>query len=200
MRYAPRTNGSGNRNHGHTVLPGKGAPNGWFTMNQITYDLLTKICEKCGGRCCYYAKPPLTEERISILLDHGMTFDDILFQSYRKLDTKSTGFCVGFRDGKCKVQGVKPETCVAGPFTFDVRNDKLEIYLKKERLCDLVAFLKNNPEVYQEQYDLALQSICHLVKTLPSEELAEVLKVEESDTDLVGEVPLSEVLSPDSRN
>jgi len=90
-------------------------------MNQVTYDLLTAICDKCGGRCCYFAKPPLTEERITILLENGMTFDDILFQNYRKLACKSTGFCVGYRNGRCTVQDVKPETCVAGPFTFDVK-------------------------------------------------------------------------------
>src|SRR5690554_4883035 len=115
--------------------PGKGAPGG-SDMNQITYDLLTKICDKCGGRCCYYAKPPLTEERISILLKNGATFDDILFHSYRKLDCKSTGFCIGYDNGRCRFQAVKPETCVAGPFTFDIQNGMLEIYLKHERLCD----------------------------------------------------------------
>lgn len=169
-------------------------------MNQITYDLLTKICDKCGGRCCYFAKPPLTEERISILLENGMTFDDILFQSYRKLDCKSTGFCVGYKDGRCTVQGVKPETCVAGPFTFDVRGDMLEIYIKKERLCEMVTFLRENPEVYREQYELALQNIEYLIRSLPKEELDEVLKVEEDSTDKVAEVPLREVFAPDRRN
>ncbi len=111
-------------------------------MNEATFDLLTRICEKCGGRCCYYAKPPLTEERISILLDNGISFDDIIFHSYRMLDTKSSGFCVAFCDGKCKVQSVKPETCVAGPFTFDIKNGRLEIYLKKDRICELVTFLE----------------------------------------------------------
>lgn len=169
-------------------------------MNQITYDLLTQICDKCGGRCCYFAKPPLTEERISILLENGMTLDDIVFGTYRKLDCKSTGFCVGFKDGRCRVQHVKPETCVAGPFTFDIRNDKLEIYLKQERICELVAFLKSNPEVYKEQYDLALQNIAQLLKALPKEELAELLKVEEDATDLVVKLPLDEVFASDGRN
>lgn len=169
-------------------------------MNQITFDLLTKICMKCGGRCCYYAKPPLTEERITILLENGMTFNDIVFGTYRKLDCKSTGFCVGFKDGKCRVQPVKPETCVAGPFTFDVRGDKLEIYLKKERMCDLVSFLRSNPEVYQEQYELAVQNIQNLVRNLPREELTEVCKVDEPDTVKVGEYSLAEVLAHDRRN
>jgi len=169
-------------------------------MNQITSDLLTQICDKCGGRCCYFAKPPLTEERISILLENGMTFDDILFHSYRKLDCKSTGFCVGFKDGRCRVQHVKPETCVAGPFTFDVKGEELQIFLKQERICDLAAFLRGNPDVYKEQYDLALQNIAHLLKGLPKEELDEVLKVEEDSTELVAKLPLDEVLSADCRN
>ena len=169
-------------------------------MNQITYDLLTEICDKCGGRCCYYARPPLTEERISILLKNGATFDDILFQSYRKLDLKSTGFCIGYDQGRCRFQAVKPETCVAGPFTFDIHDGKLEMYLKQERICDLVTFLKGNPDVYREQYELALQSIKHLIRSLPKEELTELLKVEEDSTDKVSEVLLPEVFSPDSGN
>lgn len=169
-------------------------------MNQITYDLLTKICDKCGGRCCYFAKPPLTEERISILLENGATFDDILFQTYRKLDCKSTGFCVGFNGGRCRFHDVKPETCVAGPFTFDIKNDMLEVYIKQERICEMVAFLKENPDVYREQYELALQNIECLVRSLPKDELAEVLKVEEDATDKVAELPLREVFYADGRN
>jgi Fe-S-cluster containining protein len=169
-------------------------------MNQITFDLLTKICEKCGGRCCYYAKPPLTEERISILLENGMTFDDIVFGDYRKLDCKSTGFCVGFRDGKCRVQGVKPETCQAGPFTFDVKNGMLQIFIKKERICDLVTLLKSTPSIYQEQYDLAVQNITQLVRALPPEELQSICQIEEPETDKVAEIPLAEVFRNDGRN
>jgi uncharacterized protein len=171
-------------------------------MNQKTFDILTGICEKCGGRCCYYAHPPLTEERISILLDNGITFDEIQFGSYRRLDVKSTGFCIGYRDGKCRVQGVKPETCVAGPFTFDVRNGKLEIYLKKERICELVTFLKNDPAVYHEQYELAVHNIQNLVRCLPQDELDAVIKIEEPETDKVSEIPMTEVLAngDDDRN
>jgi len=168
-------------------------------MNQMTMDLLTKICDKCGGRCCYYAKPPLTEERISILLENGMTFDDILFREHRMLDCKSTGFCIGYKDGRCRIQQVKPETCVAGPFTFDICNGKLEIYLKKERICDLVAFLKSNRAVYDEQLELAVQNILQLIRSLP-EELESVCRVEGPETVKVAEYPLDEVLSNDRRN
>ncbi len=136
-------------------------------MNQITFDLLTKICDKCGGRCCYYAKPPLTEERISILVENGISLDNVVFREHRMLDCKSTGFCVGYSEGRCRVQHVKPETCMAGPFTFDVKNGKLEIYLKKDRICDLVTFLKVNPAVYNEQFELAVQNIRQLVRPFP---------------------------------
>jgi len=169
-------------------------------MNQLTFDLLTKICDKCGGRCCYFAKPPLTEERISILLENGISFDDIVFGEHRMLDCKSTGFCIGYSGGRCRVQQVKPETCVAGPFTFDIKNGKLEIYLKKDRICDLVSFLKGNPSVYDEQFELAFQHIRHLVRSLPPEELDSVCRVEEPATDKVAEFSLSEVLSNDGRN
>ncbi|MBI0582610.1 MAG: YkgJ family cysteine cluster protein [Methanomassiliicoccus sp.] len=163
-------------------------------MNQATYELLTTICDRCGGRCCYYARPPLTEERISILLENGMTLDDVLFRDHRMLDCKSTGFCVGFSEGRCRVQHVKPETCSAGPFIFDVRDGCLRIYLRKDRTCDLVAFLKGNPAVYHEQFELALEKIQHLVRSLPREELTSFCGVEGPETEKVAEMPLSEVL------
>lgn len=169
-------------------------------MNQMTMDLLTKICDKCGGRCCYYARPPLTEERISILIENGVTFDEIMFREHRMLDCKSTGFCVGYKDGRCRLQQVKPETCVAGPFTFDICDGKLEIHLKKERICDLVAFLKSDRAAYEEQFELAVQNIRHLVRALPPEELQSVCRVEEPDTVKVAEYPLSEVFNDDRRN
>ncbi|NLK26527.1 MAG: YkgJ family cysteine cluster protein [Euryarchaeota archaeon] len=169
-------------------------------MNQITYDLLTTICERCGGRCCFYAKPPLTEERTSVLLENGMTSDDILFQNYRKLDCKSTGFCVGYQDGRCTIHHVKPETCVAGPFTFKVSGDMLEIRIRQERICDLARFLNNNPEVYREQYELALQNITSLLKALPPEELSEASKAWRGSTDVVATIPLAEALSSDNMN
>ena len=67
-------------------------------------------------------------------------------------------------------------------------------------LCEMVTFLKENPEVYREQYELALQNIEYLIRSLPKEELDEVLKVEEDSTDKVAEVPLREVFAPDRRN
>jgi Fe-S-cluster containining protein len=169
-------------------------------MNQATNDLMAKICDKCGGRCCYYARPPLTEERISILLDNGMTLDDVRFREHRSLDCKSTGFCVGFSDGRCRVQHVKPETCTAGPFTFDVRNGNLEIFLKKERICDMVSFLKGNPGAYHEQFELAVCMIQQLVRSLPPEELESVCRVGEPKTDKVAVIPLAEVFDEHLRN
>jgi Fe-S-cluster containining protein len=129
-----------------------------------------------------------------------MTFDDILFREHRMLDCKSTGFCIGYKDGRCRIQQVKPETCVAGPFTFDICNGKLEIYLKKERICDLVAFLKSNRAVYDEQLELAVQNILQLIRSLPPEELESVCRVEGPETVKVAEYPLDEVLSNDRRN
>ena len=169
-------------------------------MNQRTYDLISDICAKCGGRCCYFARPPLSEERISILLENGITWDKIKFGNYRNLDIKSTGFCSAYHEGRCKVQSVKPETCVAGPFTFDIKDGNLEIYLKKERICDLVSFIKEHSEVYKEQYELAIKNIMHLIKNLPEDELREILKVDEPETMRISEIPLTEVYADDGRN
>jgi Fe-S-cluster containining protein len=164
-------------------------------MNQITKDLLAKICERCGGRCCFYAKPPLTEDRISILLEHGLSLDDVLFRDHRMLDCKSTGFCIGFKEGRCTVHPVRPETCVAIPFTFSICDGMLEIYLRKERLCDLVSFLKGHPDAYREQFELALQNIRRLIRSLPEEELASICREDMSNADKVAELPLAFALS-----
>ena len=132
-------------------------------MNQMTMDLLTKICDKCGGRCCYYARPPLTEERISILIENGVTFDEIMFREHRMLDCKSTGFCIGW-DGRCRIQQVKPETCVAGP-SFDICDGSWR--LPKKDASATWLFLKSDRAAYDEQFELAVQNIQHLVRAFP---------------------------------
>ena len=89
---------------------------------------------------------------------------------------------------------------MAGPFTFDIKNGNLEIYLKKERICDLVSFIKEHSDVYKEQYELAVKNIIHLIKNLPEDELSEILKVDEPETVKISEIPLTEVYADDGRN
>lgn len=99
------------------------------------------------------------------------------------------GMCICRQDGKCSIHGVKPETCRAGPFTFDVRGDSIEIFLKSESICPLVGLLREVPPAYNQQYSVAEKSITFLVANLPDEELALICSIDEPDTEKVAEIP-----------
>ena len=58
-----------------------------------------------------------------------------------------------------------------------------------EKICPLVRILKDNPEAYQQQYNLAVQSISHLVQNMAGDELCEICKVDEPDTEYVTSIP-----------
>ena len=47
--------------------------------------------------------------------------------------------------GKCGIHAIKPETCRAGPFTFDVKGDTIEIFLKFEEICPVVRLYQEHP-------------------------------------------------------
>ncbi len=162
-------------------------------MNESVCDLLSQACSCCklSSGCCMEARPPLTKSRADILLANGVSPDDIEFQGYRRLRLKPDGFCVLLLDGKCSLHSVKPETCVAGPFTFDMKGSILQIFLKKPSICPMVEVLKQNNELYQNLFDLSVRKIRDLVIELPAEELAEIVKIEEPDTDLVAEIKMA---------
>jgi uncharacterized protein len=153
-----------------------------------------EICGSCGGHCCTGACPPLCDERISIILSHGDFADRIEKEGYRRIRTKSNGECSMFDAGKCGIHAFKPETCVAGPFTFDVTDEYLQIFLKTENICPLVPHLKANREMYEMQFGRAIEHISRLVASLPADELRVISAIEEPDTELVATFPLSQVI------
>ncbi|MDD1675552.1 MAG: YkgJ family cysteine cluster protein [Methanomicrobiales archaeon] len=159
-------------------------------MPEVWFDIFSRICDQCGGRCCFEAHPPLSEERIQSISSCMDTSDRIEKKGYRRLRVREDGFCIMLNHTRCLINAVKPETCRAGPFTFDIREGKLEIYLKKETICPLVGHLKYFPEAYRHQYELAVEHILHLIKTLPPDELVDVLRVEEPETEKVAEILL----------
>lgn len=163
-------------------------------MDASLCDALSRACGECqlGGGCCFEARPPLTAERIEILLASGVDRDSIDYGKYKRLKLKPDGFCVLFGNGKCTIHSIKPETCVAGPFTFDMKGSILEIYLKTEKICPMVRFLKENREAYDSLFEAAVDKIVDLVNRLPANELSEILKIEEPDTELVAEIHLKD--------
>jgi Fe-S-cluster containining protein len=161
---------------------------------EVWSEIFSRICEQCGGRCCHQAHPPLTEERIRRISASTDLAGCIEQNGYRRLRVREDGFCIMLNHTRCLINAEKPETCLAGPFTFDIRDGLLEVYLKKESICPLVGHLKYYPEAYRHQYENAVRHLLALVKGLPSRDLAEILKVEEPETEKVAEIPLQDLL------
>jgi uncharacterized protein len=161
-------------------------------VNASQMQMLSEVCKRCDldGGCCHGAMPPLSQKRIDILIENGVAPESIDSERYKKLKLKDDGFCVLFQGGKCTVHSIKPETCVAGPFTFDVKGSILEIYLKKESICPMVRCLKEDRAIYDSLFNLSVAKIVELVDDLPKEELVEILKIEEPETELVAEIKL----------
>ncbi len=164
------------------------------SMDDSLYEDLSNACGKCalGGGCCFEAKPPLSQERIDILLANGVSPDVVELAGYKRLRLKQDGFCALFQDGKCSIHSFKPETCVAGPFTFDMKGSILQIFLKRESICPMVGFLKANHKAYDELFEVSVEKVVDLVRAVPSEELKEILKIEEPETDLVAEIRIKD--------
>ena len=163
-------------------------------MDDYLCEALSRACNDCHlqGGCCFEARPPLSQERIDILLKNGVARDAIEFAGYKRLRLKQDGYCVLFNDGKCTIHSIKPETCVAGPFTFDIIDNVLLIFLKRESICPMVRFLKANRKAYDELFKSSVENIMHLIEGIPAEEMAVILKIDEPETDLVAEIRLDE--------
>lgn len=152
-------------------------------------DIFSAVCEQCGGRCCFGAHPPLTEERIRILGDHFDLCNCIEFNGYTRFTTGNDGYCIMLNNSRCTINGLKPETCMAGPFTFDIRGRMVEIYLKKPDICPLVILLKEDLAAYRSQLDTAKRHILRLVRSLSQEELMRICSIDEPETEKIAEIP-----------
>lgn len=153
-------------------------------------------CENCVSPCCKEARPPLTSERIALigkyLLAEGIDIERPFVRgkySYpREIRDK---YCIFFDAGakKCKVHPLKPETCVAGPITFDINIDRgyIEWYLKTENICRLAGALHRDKEKLQEHLKSAKMEINVLVNSLSAKELLTILSISEPETFKIGE-------------
>ncbi|MDD1686915.1 YkgJ family cysteine cluster protein [Methanoregula sp.] len=147
------------------------------------------ICFTCGGHCCDGAHPPISENCYQRLLGEGVKKSAFEQNGYRYIRSHDDGTCMLSKGGKCTIHGIKPETCRAGPFTFDVKGDVIEIFLKFESICPIVRLLKETPEAYNQQYIQAVQNITWLVAHLTEEELAVICRIDEPETEKVAEIP-----------
>jgi Fe-S-cluster containining protein len=153
------------------------------------------VCSQCKVICCKDANPPLTLKRQKIISDYlqeqKTPVKDFVREDYCHPAANPKGYCVLYKKetGKCRVHHVKPETCRAGPVTFDInlRTRKIEWFLKKGEICALAQKLYDNGNQLKEHLDVAKAEILRLVCELDSDALKAILKIEEPQTFKIGE-------------
>jgi len=96
--------------------------------------------------------------------------------------------CILFTGKRCRHHGIKLETCRAGPFTFDVNNGTIDLFLKTEKTCPPVRLLNGNPEAYRQQYMTAVQNIRNFVARMPKDEPAAVCRIDEPATEYIATI------------
>ncbi len=154
------------------------------------------ICDSCKIGCCRDAFPPITGERKRII-EAYLKAQKIPIENpfvrvgYTFPKGDAEGYCVFYdkKTRKCQVHPVKPETCVAGPVTFDInkKTRKIEWHLKMEKICPLAGKMRQNQPVLKKHVESAKKEILKLVDEFKAEELQTILKREEPDTFKVGE-------------
>lgn len=101
------------------------------------------------------------------------------------------GFCI-FHDQetrKCLIHDVKPETCVAGPITFDIdtKRGKIVWFVKREEICPLAGVVHRDRELLQKHVNAAKREIKRLLEELEPEALKAILLKEEPETFKIGQ-------------
>jgi Fe-S-cluster containining protein len=156
------------------------------------------VCNQCHTNygCCHDTTPPVTNERRKIIeaylgierirVDRPFVEGDYV---YPRL--KADGYCVFHDYGtkKCLVHSVKPETCVAGPITFDInpRTGKIEWFVKKESLCQLAKVVFDDKRFLEKHIASAKKEIMRLVDQLDSTALKAILRKDEPETFKISE-------------
>lgn len=162
--------------------------------NGTTYSF--DVCCQCKSSCCQDAKPPLTEKRKKIIeayLKKQKTSVQNPFvrgpYSYPAVDEQVYCRLFDKKTEKCKVHPIKPETCVAGPITFDINfsTKKMEWFLKKSEICAYAGALYKDKAAFNEHFSVAKKQITALIKELDADELRAIVKIEEPQTFKVGE-------------
>jgi uncharacterized protein len=157
--------------------------------NGATYSF--DVCSQCRSICCQDAKPPLTANRKkklqAYLKEHQIELKDVFItEDYTHPATDDALYCILFnkQTGKCMVHPVKPETCVAGPVTFNINfcSQKVEWFLKTKELCTYAGVLYNDKPAFHEHFEVAKKEIMALIEQLSAAELRALMKIDEPQT------------------
>jgi Fe-S-cluster containining protein len=161
------------------------------------------VCSQCKSICCQDAKPPLTKNRKEkiqkYLADQKISLKNPFTQeaySYPSVDEQIYCRLFSKQTGKCMVHPVKPETCIAGPITFDInfKTKKLEYYLKMEEICAYAGVLYRDKQAFEALLGAARVELMRLVSELSADELRAIVQIEEPKTFKVAEDPLPDMV------
>jgi Fe-S-cluster containining protein len=153
------------------------------------------VCSDCKFVCCQDANPPLTQNRMQILRkyvqDQKLPINELFVQGkYAHPAADKTGVCNFFNKQTrlCQVHQVKPETCRAGPITFDInfKTRKVEFYLKKKSICPFAGVLFET-DAYKKHLEAAKPEILRLIDELDAAALKTILTIPEPETFKVDE-------------
>jgi len=149
------------------------------------------VCSECKITCCQEAKPPLSESRKKKLKEY-LTKQKIKVKhpftkekySYPSVDETLLCKLYSKETQRCLVHTVKPETCQAGPITFDInfKTKKVEYFLKKSEICAYAGELYKNKSAFNEHLVAAKIEIMRLIRELDVNELRVLMKIEEPQT------------------
>ncbi len=157
------------------------------------------VCSECKITCCQDAKPPVSEKRKKIILDHlkknGIHVEQPFTTEAYTYPSVDHDLVCAFNDRKtkrCIIHQVKPETCVAGPITFAINLQKgmVEFYIKKNTICVYAGGIFKDKAALKEHYKVAREQIVELIKQLTAVELLAINAIEEPQTFKFCEEPL----------
>ena len=149
------------------------------------------VCSKCELICCKDANPPLTLNRKEILnkyiKEQSIPFTSpFVDEEYSHPIADENGFCTFYDKGtrKCRVHPVKPETCRAGPVTFDInlKTRKVDFYLKTAELCAFAGVLYEDKAGLMKHLEAAKEEILQLILNLDADALKNILNIPEPQT------------------
>jgi Fe-S-cluster containining protein len=151
------------------------------------------VCGECktSYSCCNDTTPPVTSERRKIIEAYLKENGKSVANPFERTEyvfprLRADGYCV-FHDKKtkkCVIHTVKPETCVAGPITFDVnvKTGKIEWFIKTDRICQLAGAVYQDKQLLEKHLETARREVLRLVAQLSAEELKAILKKDEPET------------------
>jgi hypothetical protein len=168
-------------------------------------DNFFNICGQCKISCCKDARPPVSPTRRktieSYLKEHPIPGIEPPYftteNQYTHPREDQDGYCIFYDKTTrlCRIHQSKPETCVAGPITFDVnpKTKKLEYYLKMEKICPLAGRIYRLKDGTLERHvTSAKREIRRLIHDIQPESLKAILTIEEPDTFKVDEEELKQ--------